>query len=110
MIVMENFKSIRDCLEEGLKAANRTTFLYRVIYIGQHDFQSIADLKKYFKRNVDHCNDGYCYEKLTGFLLCYPKLLIHLIEGSEDVIHSHFELLCVKQQTDELHDLRIVIT
>ncbi|XP_046398351.1 uncharacterized protein LOC124165107 [Ischnura elegans] len=107
---MDNFTSLLDCLLRGLQLSNKKTFIYRVVYVGQHTYQNLNQLFEYFKNNIQKCNSAFCDEKLSGFLLIYDSLLIHMVEGSEESIVNHFQILCDDMDNSaDLSNLRVLI-
>ncbi|XP_060527577.1 uncharacterized protein LOC132702803 isoform X2 [Cylas formicarius] len=85
--------SMYQILLENLKIANRATYLHRIIYVGEHYFQSCDDAKDVFENIIKKCNETYCIEKLSGFFLYYSKYFVHMVEGDEDNLNKHLGFL-----------------
>ncbi|XP_050305255.1 uncharacterized protein LOC126742573 [Anthonomus grandis grandis] len=85
-----------EILMENLKIANRVTFLHRIIYVGQHTFMNYQECRNIFSEIISKCNETYCMEKLTGFLLYYREYFVHMVEGDEDNVNKHLKYLLDK--------------
>ncbi|KAF7287350.1 uncharacterized protein LOC143191307 [Rhynchophorus ferrugineus] len=85
--------SMYHILMENLKLAKRATYLHRIIYTGHHTFDCYDKAKKVFQQIITKCNETYCIEKLTGFLLYYPEYFVHMVESDEDNLNKHLKYL-----------------
>ncbi|XP_017780116.1 PREDICTED: uncharacterized protein LOC108565266 [Nicrophorus vespilloides] len=92
-----------DVMCANMKFAGRVTFVHRIIYIGEHSFPQFDDedenISDLFRENIQTVNSQYCEEYLTGFLLYYTKYFCHVVEGSEESIHKHLQMLLTNPET-----------
>uniref|UniRef100_A0AAR5Q531 BLUF domain-containing protein n=1 Tax=Dendroctonus ponderosae TaxID=77166 RepID=A0AAR5Q531_DENPD len=86
-------RSMYQVMLQNLKAANRATFLHRIIYVGEHRLAGYEPAKELFAAIISQCNETYCIERLTGFLLYYSRHFVHMVEGDEDNVNKHLRLL-----------------
>ncbi|KAL1488453.1 hypothetical protein ABEB36_014924 [Hypothenemus hampei] len=86
-------RSMYHVLLDNLRTFNRATFLHRIIYVGNHKFNSYEDARNIFSINIAKCNETYCIEKLSGFFLFYYKYFVHMVEGDEDNLNKHLGYL-----------------
>ncbi|KAJ8924855.1 hypothetical protein NQ315_001010 [Exocentrus adspersus] len=92
-------KTMYDVVLENFRVLKRVSFVHRTVYIGEHQFFSDSDrLEDLFSSTIQAVNEAYTAEKLTGFLLCYTKYFLHLVEGDEDSIYKHLGLLMKKKE------------
>lgn len=66
--------------QTNAKLSSKATFLHRIIYVGEHKFESYEQAKDVFYGTIKKCNEAYCIEKLSGFLLYYNRFFIHVVE------------------------------
>ncbi|CAG9769020.1 unnamed protein product [Ceutorhynchus assimilis] len=85
--------SLYQTLLDNLKLYGRATFLHRIIYVGNHDFPNYDECRVSFHSIITKCNEGYCIETLSGFLLFYPRYFVHMVEGDEDSLNKHIGVL-----------------
>ncbi|XP_074029656.1 uncharacterized protein isoform X1 [Leptinotarsa decemlineata] len=87
-------ETMYDILLENFHIADRKTFIHRIIYVGEHHFSGEDDtIIQCFQKSVNQVNESFCLEPITGFLLCYRRHFVHMIEGDEDSINSHLHIL-----------------
>lgn len=99
--------SLLDCTLENLAAAKREIYLLRIIYIGEHNFNS-DDLHSTFNDIIQEVNRGYCDESLSGMFLYYKKFFVHILEGCEDSIEKHFHLILGDEISSYIESLKVV--
>ncbi|XP_049860230.1 testis-expressed protein 47-like [Schistocerca gregaria] len=96
---MEERRSLYDVLKGNLAAAGRRTFLHRLIYIGRHTFEEQQAVTQFYETTIKVINDGYCDEPLTGLFLWYNEYFVHSLEGSEETLNRHLQLLLEQIET-----------
>lgn len=52
-------------------------------------------------------NSGYCPEPLSGVLLYYQRYFCHIVDGPEEILHKHLNLL-LKQQNTHLKSAKLL--
>ncbi|KDR23565.1 testis-expressed protein 47-like isoform X2 [Zootermopsis nevadensis] len=85
----EKRRSVYDLVKERFRIGERVTYLHRVIYVGEHSFSENPTMKQFFEGIIMEVNSQDPDEILTGFLLYYHKLFVHIVEGSEATILRH---------------------
>ncbi|XP_028137328.2 uncharacterized protein LOC114331849 [Diabrotica virgifera virgifera] len=105
-------RTMYDIVKDNFKTIQRTDFLMRIVYIGEHTFP-IADntLNDFFLETVTMANDNYqCSEKITGLFVRYAKHFIHLLEGDEIAIHLHLKYLFRSENhIQKLKNMRLLV-
>ncbi|XP_044758185.1 uncharacterized protein LOC123316272 [Coccinella septempunctata] len=104
-------ESLLDILCENLEQAKKNIYVNRIIYLGEHSFESdgpdgISDV---FREVINEINSGYNDEPLTGIFLHYKKYFVHMLEGSEDSIMKHFHLLMDDDVHNKLSKTKLVL-
>lgn len=61
---------------------NQATHLHRVIYIGGHCSVGSPALQQLLQEVIAQANSEDPDENLTGFLLCYDRVFVHVLEVS----------------------------
>jgi hypothetical protein len=60
----------------------QVTYLHRIIYVGEHSCGDDPRVKQRFERIITDVNRQDPDEVLTGLLLCYDGLFLHVLEVS----------------------------
>jgi hypothetical protein len=60
----------------------QATYLHRIIYVGGHRCGDDPTVKQRFEEIIMDANSQDPDEVLTGFLLCYDGLFVHVLEVS----------------------------
>ncbi|XP_065162036.1 uncharacterized protein [Atheta coriaria] len=110
--VEPTLRSVYDILLENMQLLQRNIYVHRIIYVGTHTFsETDADnIGKHFRANIEQVNAMYCEEFLTGFLLHYTRHFIHVLDGSEDSIKKHLDLLfSTKETKDRLETVKVLV-
>lgn len=87
--------NLLNVLHKSLKAAEKKTYLHRIIYIGNYETKTAQDsklLQILFESGVKLINEAGD-EPITGFSLFYSGYFISIIEGTEDMINKHLKIL-----------------
>lgn len=58
----------------------QVTYMHRIIYVGKHSFGEDPTVKQFFEGVIRKVNAQDFDEVLTGFLLCYQHLFVHIVE------------------------------
>ncbi|GJQ68474.1 hypothetical protein Trydic_g17051 [Trypoxylus dichotomus] len=89
--------SFLDALLQNFNLHERSTFVHRLIYIGNFVTNDPAPedqpLIEAFRRCIKLINERYFDEKLSGFLLLYDQHFCHVLEGSEESIIRFLTLM-----------------
>lgn len=93
-------KSLYQVIQNNFKVADRTTYIHRLIYIGEHKFRG-EEISELYERVVKEVNHQYNEEPLTGFILYYPTYFCVCIDGCEDSIHKHLEYIFGNPEIEE---------
>ncbi|CAG9836172.1 unnamed protein product [Diabrotica balteata] len=105
-------RTMYDIVKDNFRTIQRTDFLMRLIYIGEHTFsKSDNTLNDFFLETVTRANDNFqCSEKITGLLVRYAKHFIHVLEGDEIAIHLHLKYL-YKSEThlQKLKNMKLLV-
>lgn len=80
--------SALDIVINNLQALGRTTFLHRLMYVAEHTFE-MAIIPEVFETINNKIHKTYIDEKITGFMLYYPKFIVMMVEGSMYSISKH---------------------
>lgn len=73
--------SALDIVIRNLHALDRTSFLHRLMYVAEHTFE-MAIIPEVFETINNKLHKTFIDEKITGFMLYYPKFLVVMVEGS----------------------------
>ncbi|XP_034239980.1 uncharacterized protein LOC117644540 [Thrips palmi] len=87
---MEARPSMLTVVKNGLASTNRTTYLHRLLYIGDHKLGR-SGVEVHMRNLVNAQAESAREEALTGFLLAYQNYFIHLVEGSESTLTRHLD-------------------
>jgi hypothetical protein len=58
------------------------TYLHHIIYVGEHSFSENPTVKQFFEGIIRKVNSQDPDEILTGFMLYYDRLFVHIVEVS----------------------------
>jgi hypothetical protein len=61
------------------------TSLHRIIYVGEQSFRDDPTVKQLFEEIITDVNSEDPDEILTGFLLCYDGIIVHILEVSSQL-------------------------
>jgi ABC-type sulfate transport system substrate-binding protein len=56
------------------------TYLHRTVYAEKHSFGDNPTVKEFFERIMRKVNAEDFDEVLTGFLLCYRHIFVHIVK------------------------------
>ncbi|XP_071052057.1 uncharacterized protein [Onthophagus taurus] len=97
-------RSVLNVIKENMKGASKAAYLHRLIYIGDHKFQTSDGLddaiEDYFETVITAVNSFYAEEKLTGFLLHYQRYFCVIIDGTEQGLVRHLRKLLFDDSKD----------
>ncbi|KAK9883409.1 hypothetical protein WA026_001583 [Henosepilachna vigintioctopunctata] len=103
-------ESLLDVLSNNLDCARKNIYVHRIIYLGEHSFDSPVDgVSDVFKSIVNEINGCYNDEPLTGVFLHYKKFFVHMLEGSEDSFMKHFQILMDDEVYEKFSNMKLVI-
>ncbi|XP_069692566.1 testis-expressed protein 47-like isoform X2 [Periplaneta americana] len=87
------------------------TYLHRLVYIGSHRFVESPTVYEFFESIVRNVNEKATDASLSGFLLYYARLFVHMVEGPEVLILRHLRRVysCVEAGEERLGDMRVLI-
>ncbi|PSN40595.1 hypothetical protein C0J52_10364, partial [Blattella germanica] len=88
------------------------TYIHRLIYIGQHSFGQNPTVQQFFEDIIKSVNIQDPDESLTGFLLHYEHLFIHIVEGSQATILRHLRRIfkAIDEGKAQLETMKVLIT
>jgi hypothetical protein len=62
------------------------TYLHRIIYVGEHSFSENPTVKQFFEGIIMKVNSQDPDEILTGFMLYYYRLFVHIVEVRSQLV------------------------
>ncbi|CAL7949875.1 unnamed protein product [Xylocopa violacea] len=98
-------KSRLDIIRKNLRAAGKTEYVTRIVYIGEY-IGVHSNLEERMESIVHDLQEDYVNYSITGLLLVYPQYFIHVFEASENIIYRHLKALYDR----EIEDCEIVRT
>ncbi|XP_026464445.1 testis-expressed protein 47-like [Ctenocephalides felis] len=100
--ISKNRRSLYNVVLENLTEAQRNTPLHRMFYAAEHFLtDDRKKLKELVEETIDAFNRGYNDDVLTGLFLHYENHFVHMVEGSEEGITKHLELLMKTNEKSE---------
>jgi hypothetical protein len=67
---------------KAMVCCEQVTYQQRIIYVGGHSFRDSPSLKQLFQDITEHLSPEDPDEALTGFLVCYDRFFVSILEVS----------------------------
>ncbi|KOC64861.1 hypothetical protein WH47_00364 [Habropoda laboriosa] len=101
-------KSLLDVVRKNLRAAGKTTYITRVVYIGEYTGE-YSNLEEKMGSVIHQLQEDYNHVTISGLLLVYPEYYIHVLERFFTEWHHVYTIpptLLQKLESYKLEDIQ----
>ncbi|CAH2244503.1 testis-expressed protein 47-like [Pararge aegeria] len=85
-------RNVLNVVEENFERLGLKAYAIRMIYTGEHVLDK-DEMIKLFQATINSVNSSYSDVNVRGLLLVYDSYFVHVVEGSEDTVHTHLRFL-----------------